>query len=275
MGNLQTPLSTSFTNVIVTYNSLPDVLELLNDLQTHVPSSRTVVIDNASPDGTTDAIRSRFPRVDLVANPRNIGYARAVNQGFALCDSPYVFLLNPDIRISSPQVFAALQSSLESSPEVAAAAPLQFKSASGRDQLNFTWSYWSPRGLRIYLSYLRGHPSTIDQPVAVRFLNAGCLFLRRSDFNAVGRLNEKYFLYGEEPDLFLKYWRHGMGCRLLPFVSVIHNRERSLNTVPLLSRLRFKLRGGLNILDAVLRGFGNILLDRLLRRRPQAGLELR
>lgn len=272
---MQTPLSPAFTNLIVTFNSLPDVLDLLDDLRLHASPGRTVVIDNASPDGTAAAIRSRFPQVQLVANPVNLGYARAVNQGFALCESTYVFLLNPDIRISSPRVLAALHSCLETSPEVAAAAPLQFKSNSGHDQLNFTWSYWSPPGFKIYLSRVRGHPSTVDQPVAVRFLNAGCLFLRRSAFNAVGRLNEKYFLYGEEPDLFLKYWRHGMECRLLPFVSVIHNRERSLKTVAPISRLRFKLRGGLNIADAVLRGFGNLLLDRLLRRHPQAGLELR
>lgn len=263
--------SLAFTNLIVTYNSLPDVLDLLADLRTHAPGCRTVVIDNASPDGTAAVVRSQFPAVELVANSLNIGYARAVNQGFALCDSEYVFLLNPDIRILSAAVLPALQHCLETLPGVAAAAPLQFKSGPDRTQLNFTWSYWSPAGFAIYLSYLLGHPSSPDHPVAVRFLNAGCLFLRRSAFNASGMLNEKYFLYGEEPDLFLKFWRHGLGCRLLPFVSVIHNRERSLGTVPSIPRLLFRLRGALNIADAVLRGFGGLLLDRLLSRHPVQG----
>ncbi len=258
----------SFTNLIVTYNSLPDVLDLLADLHLHAPESHTVVIDNASADGTANRISSAFPRVQLVSNPVNVGYARAVNQGFSLCATDSVFLLNPDMRIGSPQVFSASQQCLEFSAKVAAAAPLQFKPGSGRHQLNFTWSYWSPPAFRLYLLYLLGGPRPTGQPIPVRFLNAGCLFLRRSAFNAVGRLNEKYFLYGEEPDLFLKFWRHGFECRLLPAVSVIHNRERSLNTLPPIARLLFKLRGGLNIADAVVRGFSNLLLDRLLDRRP-------
>ncbi len=256
------------TNLIVTYNSLPDVLGLLADLRLHASGSHTIVIDNASTDGTAAAIRSEFPEVELVSNRINAGYARAVNQGFALGAGEYVFLLNPDIRIAGPEVFSALHQCLESSECIAAAAPLQFKAGSPRDHLNFTWSYWSPPGFRIYASYLLGGPPPTGAPVRVRFLTAGCLYLRRSAFNAVGRLNEKYFLYGEEPDLFLKFWRHGYQCWLLPAVSVIHNRERSLGTVPLAARIRYKVRGGLNIADAVLRGLSNLLLDRLLARRP-------
>jgi hypothetical protein len=257
----------AFTNLIVTYNSLPDVSGLLTDLRLHAPGYRSIVIDNASPDGTA-AIGREFPEVHLIANPVNVGYARAVNQGFALCDSDYVFLLNPDIRISSSEVFLALQGCLADSSGVAAAAPLQFKLGAHGPQLNFTWSYWTPAAFGLYLSHLFGRPRTLPGPISVRFLNAGCLFLRRSAFDKVGGLNEKYFLYGEEPDLFLKFWRHGFDCRLLPSISVIHNRERSLGTVPLPARLRFRLLGVLNIGDAVLRGLSSILLDRLLGRRP-------
>ena len=258
----------AFTNLIVTYNSLPDVLGLLADLDRHASGSHAIVIDNASFDGTAAAIRLQFPEVQLISNPANVGYARAVNQGFALCDSEYVFLLNPDIRIASPRVFHELQHCLEASPQVAAAAPLQFKTGPRGPQLNFTWSYWTPAAFSLYLSYLLRHPQASRSPISVRFLNAGCLFLRRSAFNKVGRLDEKYFLYGEEPDLFLKLWRHRFDCRLLPSVSVIHNRERSLGSVPLGARLGFRLRGGLNIGDAVLRGLSNLLLDRLLGRHP-------
>ncbi len=258
---------TTFTNLIVTYNSLPDVSGLLGDLRLHASGSPTVVIDNASRDGTPAAIRAQFADVRLVANPVNIGYARAVNQGFDLCGSDYVFLLNPDIRIGSPQVFLDLERCLETSPQVAAAAPLQFKSDGPSKRLNFTWSYWSPRGFALYLSYLLGRPPASTTPIPIRFLNAGCLFLRRAAFSRVGGLNEMYFLYGEEPDLFFKFWRHGYECRLLPAVSVIHGRELSLRTVPHVSRLGLRLRGGLNIVDAVLRGLSNLLLDRLLGRR--------
>jgi GT2 family glycosyltransferase len=260
--------SALFSNLIVTYNNAADIAGLLGDLRVHASSSRTIVVDNASPDQTADLVAARFPDVHLVRNTANAGYARGVNQGFGLSDTPYVFLLNPDIRIRSGAVFEALQDCLENEPGVAVAGPLQFKEDGGRPRINFTWSYWTPQAFKIYLSYLLGRAPGSWTPIRVSFLNAGCLFIRRAAFEAVGRLNEKYFLYGEEPDLFLKLMRHGYECRLVPGAAVRHAREQSLRSVPSLRRLRFRLEGVANIADAVIRGTTNILVDRLTGRRP-------
>lgn len=260
--------ASQFTNVIVTFNNRADIPGLLSDIRLHAQGSRTILLDNASPDETAAVVESEFPEVHLVRNAVNVGYARAVNQGFALADTPYVFLLNPDIRVPSGRVFQALQECLESNAAIAVAGPLQFKEGGRRPHLNFTWSYWTPRAFRIYAAYLLGRVPVDPGPVRVSFLNAGCLFLRRTAFDAVGRLNEKYFLYGEEPDLFLKLMRFGYECRLVPGVSVTHAREQSLRSVPSLRRLMFKAAGVRNIADAVIRGIANIALDRLLRRKP-------
>ena len=260
--------SSVFTNVVVTYNSGADILGLLADLRAHAPASSTILVDNASPDGTADVVQANFPAVRLIRNAENVGYARAVNQGIGLSESPYIFLLNPDIRIRSEEVFEALQECLEGNPRVAVAGPLQFKDDGSSSHLNFTWSYWTPRAFKVFLAYRLGRVPRLKEPIKVGFLNAGCLFIRRSAFEAVGRLNEKYFLYGEEPDLFLKLMRHGFECRLLPAVSVSHARERSLRSVSPLRRLRFKLDGGRNITDAVVRGVASLVLDKLTGRRP-------
>ena len=260
--------SLPFTNVIVTFNNRADIPGLLADLRQHAPGSRTILVDNASPDHTAKLVQSEFPEVQLVRNDVNVGYARAVNQGFALADTPYVFLLNPDIRIPSAAVFHALRECLEDNAAIAVAGPLQFKEGSRRKHLNFTWSYWTPEAFRIYLAYLRGRVPDHSGPVRVSFLNAGCLFVRRSAFDAVGRLNQKYFLYGEEPDLFFKLMRFGYECRLVPGASVTHAREQSLRSVPSFRRLMFKAAGVRNIADAVIRGLANLAVDRLLRRKP-------
>lgn len=257
-----------FTIVIVAYNSRAHLPGLLGDLRLHAPAGRTVVVDNASPDGTADLVEADFPDVHLVRNTVNFGYARAVNQGFAISESPHVFLLNPDIRIRSAAVFEALYNCLDTEPGVAVAGPLQFKDNGGRTHLNFTWSYWTPRAFQLYISYLLGRSPRPSVPLRVAFLNAGCLYIRRSAFEAVSGLNEKYFLYGEEPDLFLKLIRHGYECRLVPAVAVSHAREQSLRSVPVFRRLQFRLMGGLNIADAVIRGVANIIIDRLTGRKP-------
>ena len=260
----------SFTSLIVTYNSASEISNLLDDLHTYMPDNKIIVIDNASQDETVDVVQEHFPPVQLIQNKLNVGYAKAVNQGFALCHTEYVLLLNPDIRITSPQLFAELEKCLMHFRQVAVAAPVQFKDDEDQRHLNFTWSYSTLDAFRVYMSFLLKRKQVFSEPIRVTFLNAGCLFIRRSAFEQVGRLNEKYFMYGEEPDLFLKLRRYGYECYLLPQVAVTHYRERSLMTRPVLQRLQLKFRAAWNIADALLNGWANMLLDKLVIKRPQS-----
>lgn len=252
----------SFTSLIVTYNSAREICDLLHDLYTHVPEGRVIIIDNASKDRTVEQILANFPQVHLIENSVNVGYARAVNQGIALCATEYVLLLNPDIRISSPRVFLDMENCMKRSRRIAVVAPLQFKDDHQQRSLSFTWSYLTPRALGVYLANMLDQGQVFRTPIRVTFLNAGFLFIRRSAFESVGRLTEKYFLYGEEPDLFLKFKRYGFDCYLLPNSAITHYRERSLHTVPLLARLRFRIQSALNVMDALVIGWTHILLDR-------------
>ena len=253
----------SFTILIVTYNSGSEISNLLNDLLVCAPGSKTIVIDNASRDETVALVQEHFPYVQLIRNFTNLGYAKAVNQGFALCDTEYVLLLNPDIRINSQQLFTEMERCMKHSRQVAVTAPLQFKEEDGKQRLNFTWSYATLDTFKLYLSYLLKYTRSMNDPMRVTFLNAGCLLIRRAAFEQVGRLNEKYFLYGEEPDLFLKLRRHGFECYLLPSVGVTHYRERSLMTRPASERLQIRFRAAWNVTDALIHGWANILLDQL------------
>jgi GT2 family glycosyltransferase len=96
------------------------------------------------------------------------------------------------------------------------------------------------------------------------------LFIRRSAFEQVGKLNEKYFLYGEEPDLFLKFRRYGFECYLLPHLAVTHYRERSLMTKPALQRLQIRFHAVWNVADAFITGWTRIILDRFMVTKSQS-----
>jgi GT2 family glycosyltransferase len=256
----------TFTSLIITYNSLNEIGDLLYDLIHHVPTNPLVVIDNASKDGSADLVSSQFPFVHLVRNELNIGFSRAVNQGASICKTPYILLLNPDIRILDENVLAEMLVCLERQPQVAVVAPLQFKDSAKERHLNFTWSYLSPQAFMFFIKH-RFHllqPRTAPMPVP--FLNMGCLMLRREAFERVGKLNEMYFLYGEEPDLFLKFMRYGYECCLLPYVSIIHYRERSIGKVEPLKQMSFRVMGLGNIIHALAKGYGSICFDYLITR---------
>ena len=83
--------------IIVTYNSEAVLGKCLDAAARS--GAEIVVVDNASADGSVAAARRSGVRV--IANDRNVGFAAAVNQGFAALDTPYVLLLNPDAVLES------------------------------------------------------------------------------------------------------------------------------------------------------------------------------
>ncbi len=87
--------------VIVTWNPgklLGDSLASLRGLVR--PPAETVVVDNASHDGTPDRVRREFPEVALIDNAENLGFCAANNQGIRSTTSPFVLVLNPDTRLA-------------------------------------------------------------------------------------------------------------------------------------------------------------------------------
>jgi N-acetylglucosaminyl-diphospho-decaprenol L-rhamnosyltransferase len=78
--------------IIVTYNSAAEIGACLDAVIGS--GAEIVVVDNASVDSTLSEVQRR--NVRLVANKENLGFAAAVNQGFAVLNTPYVLLLNPD-----------------------------------------------------------------------------------------------------------------------------------------------------------------------------------
>jgi len=251
------------STLIVTYNSEKEISSLLEDLRIVNPGSPVVVIDNASTDNTVDIINRLYPEVQLVQNPQNLGYAKAVNLGFDLCNTPYVFLLNPDIRIPISGLITEMISWLDGSPNTGAIGPQQCMVENDAMHFNFTTSHWGFHSFINHIYYQLRHEWLYSKPIRVPMLNAGCLMIRRSAFMQVGKLNPDYFLYGEEPDLGLKFRRYGYECRLLPNTYVIHYREKSIQTLSARQRRRIRWQAARNISHAILTGWIRIITDYL------------
>jgi GT2 family glycosyltransferase len=84
--------------LIVTYKCRDEARDCLASLygQAHGVSFETLVLDNASEDGTVEMVRAEFPAVQLVALDENVGFAAGVNRLAELATGEYVLLLNPD-----------------------------------------------------------------------------------------------------------------------------------------------------------------------------------
>lgn len=222
--------------VLVHYQS-PAALEKC--LETLLPELRPlraeiVVVDNDSRDGTPDALRREHPDVRVIANPENVGYARAVNQGIRATTGPAVLVMNPDCEVR-PGALAVLLDHLRANPRVAIVAPrilnpdgsLEYSARSFPDHLTFLFNRYSlltrlfpdnPWSRR-YLLTDWDHASARE----VDWLSGAFLLVRRAAIDQVGGMDEAFFMFNEDVDWCRRMKLAGWSNVYLPEATVVHH----------------------------------------------------
>lgn len=226
--------TTTLTVVLVSYNTKTLLLHLLEHLQGAnwlVP----IVIDNASVDGSAEAVASQFPSIELIRNNDNVGFARAANQGIARASTPYIVLLNPDTA-AGPDLLSSLVNYLADHQDVWAVAP-RLIASDGSVQTMAAGFAPTPRRAFIYflgISYLIPSaaagfsvPPRISRPVDVDWLSGACLTFRREVIDRVGPLDGTFFLYGEDMDWCRRMREAGGRLVLLADHDLRHERAAS------------------------------------------------
>ena len=224
--------------VIVSYNSRPDLEDCLGSLTEQPPGvdHDITIVDNASADGTPEYVRSRWPGVRLVAAGGNIGFARANNVGIRATSSELVLLLNPDTVVPTGAIDALLRV-LDANPQAAIAGP-RIVDGNGRAELSFGRMI-SPLAELRQKVLVRGHDrglplisGTVERMTrrsgVVDWVSGACLLIRRSDLEAVGLLDERFFLYTEDVDLCASVRARGRQVLFAAEIEIIHRRGRSV-----------------------------------------------
>jgi len=87
--------------IIVSWNVKDKLRENLQALESSKLdfSFEVFVVDNNSKDGSAEMIRNEFPNLKLIANPENLGFARANNQAIKEATGKFILLLNPDMKV--------------------------------------------------------------------------------------------------------------------------------------------------------------------------------
>jgi len=190
-----------------------------------------VVVDNASRDGSVDALSGAFPDVTVVHAPGNVGYARGANLGIAATRAPIVAVLNPDTRVERGAA-AALAARLESQPRLGACGP-RLKNTDGTDypsaRVDPSLTLAVAHGL--FGAWWPSNPFTKryhqlgvcpERPRLVDWLSGAAVWLRRRALDEVGGWDERYFMYVEDVDLCRRLRRAGWEIAYEPAGVVWH-----------------------------------------------------
>ncbi len=239
--------------VVVTYNSSSEISTCLAALLPTCASllREVVVVDNASQDGTPNVVQ-QSPGAVLIRNRTNEGFAAAVNKGFERTSGEHVLVLNPDVIVNL-KALEVLSRELDANAKYAAVG-CRMMCSDGTPQASArrfpTIASFVGRLLltnsvarRFRLSCEFGHWTDFTMSshglTAVDWILGGCMLIRRSAYETIGRLDEKYFLYYEDIDWCfrarLRDWRVGFTSN----AEVVHAYRRSSSHL----RLRNSLIG--------------------------------
>lgn len=201
----------SLSVVITTYKTRELVRRciesVMKDCERAGVDHEVIVIDNASGDGTVEMIRDGFPQVKLIANDRNVGPARAYNQGIRAASSPFILLLNSDVEVLDGTIGEMIDF-LIAHPDVSG--------VTGK-LLNPDLSLQKIRTSIISLAR-----KNYDHIFPVRFVGSGFHMARASAFRDVGHFDENYYFYNEDLDWVERANRKGHKFMFLPGARVIH-----------------------------------------------------
>lgn len=191
-----------------------------------------IVIDNASSDSSVVMIKSKFPKVILIENSKNKGFAAANNQGIKIAHGCYVLCLNPDTIILN----GAIQKSVQYADLHQEAAVIGCQVWLNSDEIQKTcFSYPSLRNMIIRLTRLnRIFPQSIifgkeayswwdrRTPMEVDVVSGMFMLVRKTAIEQVGIMDESYFVYAEETDWCYRFNKAGWKCLFTPSASIIH-----------------------------------------------------
>jgi GT2 family glycosyltransferase len=215
---------------IVNTNGREHLLQCLESLAG--VDAEIVVLDNASEDGSAEAVRERFPDVRVIAQEWRAGFGANHNTVIRKTHSRYVLLLNEDMVIPEGAV-ERLATYLDAHPNAAVAGPL-IRGFDGNQQ----GSAWRLMTIPVQLVW----PLTLGQRGAVASrgssarpvgaVAAGAAMYRRRALEEVGLFDEGYFMFGEEGELAQRWRSLRLERHYVPEVEVLHAGQHSTAQVP-------------------------------------------
>lgn len=221
--------------IIVTFNSAATIERCLRSVWKEVGEGAEVfVVDNASSDGTVGIVK-KFPKVKLIQNPVNRGFAAANNQAIRKARGSYILLLNPDTQVK-PGSLEKLITFSEKHPQVGIVSPKLLNPDGSVQREVRQFPTLLPMIMRLFkadrafpflkrtwpLKEFLMEDFDYDRTQEIPHLMGAVLLVKREVFETVGFYDENFFLWLEDTDFCLRAKEAGWGIVYYPEAEITH-----------------------------------------------------
>ena len=219
--------------LLVTYNCAKLATRAIQCVLSHTAELdfEIIAVDNASNDNTTAELRTVYPRIQLIENRTNVGFARACNQAIQLAKGEFIVLLNTDCFLQN-DAFGEMVAFLERQSDVGIVGARLLntdKSPQGscRRFVTTTREVLATLPCLNKLPFQCFHRDVLDAlgcpaPMLVDYVSGACLMFRRSTVEIVGGFDEQFFMYSEEEEFCFRARKAGIKTAFVPGAVAVH-----------------------------------------------------
>jgi hypothetical protein len=210
--------------VIPTLDGRERLLRALDSLRGQVAPEEIVVVDNASSDGTAEAVATAHPGVGVLRNERNLGFGAAINRAALELEGDVLVLVNNDVVCEAGFVERIVEPFADTSVGMVAGVLLQSAAPDRVDsagiELDVTLGSWDHLWNRS-ASALAGARVPVGPC-------GGAAAYRLPAFQELGGFDEELFAYWEDVDLALRFHEAGWRCVLAPGARALHEHGQTV-----------------------------------------------
>jgi GT2 family glycosyltransferase len=215
--------------IIPHYNGRDILKECLDSLkQSTYPHVEILLVDNGSTDDSLEMVEKEHPRVQIIRNQKNLGYAGGCNVGVTHAQGEYLLILNND-TIHKPTWIEAMVEWLDTHPRTATVMP-KILSYSQRDRFDYSGAaggfldyYGYPFARGRLFDYLETDQGQYDTPMEIFWSSGTAFMVRKKALDESGLFDETFFAHMEEIDLHWRFHLLGWSAYCIPDSVIWHH----------------------------------------------------